>query len=62
MTVKDPAPARPKSTGFKVVIDPGHGCMDTGCHSFSGTLLGHEVTLGVANQRKPVLEAKGVEG
>jgi N-acetylmuramoyl-L-alanine amidase len=50
----------PKS-GFKIVIDPGHGGMHTGGKSFRGLLMEKDVTLDISKKLAAALEERGVE-
>lgn len=54
------APARPAHLpllGKRIAIDPGHGGIDPGCHR--GDLLEKNLTLAVALELAPLLEAQG---
>jgi N-acetylmuramoyl-L-alanine amidase len=46
------------STGFRVVIDPGHGGYDIGARSKDGLLLEKDLTLRIAQQTKELLAAE----
>lgn len=54
------APGRPVHLpllGQRIAIDPGHGGIDPGCHR--GGLLEKDITLAVALELAPLLEAQG---
>jgi N-acetylmuramoyl-L-alanine amidase len=61
-----PEPAKPArkagrlDKAFKIVIDPGHGGVHTGCHARGG-YTEKEVTLDVSRRLKDLLEAIGAE-
>src|SRR5690606_9937830 len=51
-------PPEPRPVPFRVLIDPGHGGIDSGCHW--GDLLEKEITLDLAIELKNRLEAQQV--
>ena len=54
------APQRPRSNeGFLVVVDPGHGGMDTGCQGSDG-VLEKEITLAVAKHVETYCRQNGI--
>ncbi len=60
----EPAAKSPRNPGidrpFKIVLDPGHGGVHTGCHARGG-YTEKEVTLDVSRRLKDLLEAMGAE-
>ena len=57
---RDVAKAKPSKKNFKVVLDPGHGWMDTGGKGRNG-LMEKDVTLDVSRRLQKLLEEYGIE-
>lgn len=64
---KEPAPTaakmprRPSKSGFRLVLDPGHGGMHTGAKGYSGKLVEKDVALDISKKLAAQLKAEGID-